>query len=124
MFIYNKDGKYGTVESSYGTGDGKVNIGDVIRVQVKSLVGKTNDYDIYTANKLLKFDGEAYEPIYYDDGRKYSVLAMNGNAEFKLWYVTKSDGSNWISQEDMNNGNIEDMEIYETIEEIPNEKSG
>ena len=47
---------------------------------------------------------------------------MNGNAQFKVWYVTKKDGTNWTSQEEMNNGNIEDMDIYETIEEIPEDK--
>ena len=34
----------------------------------------------------------------------------------------KIDGTNWTSQEEMNNGNIENMDIYETIEEIPEDK--
>ena len=122
LFIFNKGGKYGSVESSYGTGDGKVNVGDTIKIEDKFPVDQTNDYDIYTANRFLKFDGEAYEPIYYDDGSKYKTSGMNGNAEFKVWYVTKKDGTNWTSQEEMNNGNIEDMYIYETIEEIPEDK--
>ena len=122
LLIFNKGGKYGSVESSYGTGDGKVNVGDTIKIEDKFIVGRTNDYDIYTANRFLKFDGEAYEPIYFDDGSKYKTIAMNGNAEFKVWYVTKKDGTNWTSQEEMNNGNIEDMDIYETIEEIPEDK--
>ena len=85
-------------------------------------IGSTNDYDIYTANKFMKIDGNAFEPIYYDDGSKYKTSSMNGNAQFKVWYVTKKDGTNWTSQEEMNNGNIENMDIYETIEEIPEDK--
>ena len=120
--IFDKNSVFGSVESNYGTGDGKVNIGDTISVQVKFNVGSTNDYDIYTANKFMKIDGNAFEPIYYDDGSKYKTSSMNGNAQFKVWYVTKKDGTNWTSQEEMNNGNIEDMDIYETIEEIPEDK--
>ena len=120
--IYNKNGTSGTVETNHGTGDGKANIGDILTIVTKFSMGQTNDYDIYTANKFVKFDGEAYEPIYFDDGSKYKTNSMNGNAEFKVWYVTKKDGTNWTSQEEMNNGNIEDMDIYETIEEIPEYK--
>ena len=122
LYIYNKNLNFGSVESNYGAGDGKVNIGDIIRIFSKCLVTPKNDYDIYTANKFIKFDGEAYEPIYYDDGSKCKTSSMAGNAQFKVWYVTKKDGSNWISQEEMNNGNIEDMDIYETIEEISEDK--
>ena len=52
--IFDKNSVFGSVESNYGTGDGKVNIGDTISVQVKFNVGSTNDYDIYTANKFMK----------------------------------------------------------------------
>ena len=122
LYIFDKNSVFGSVESNYGTGDGKINIGDTISVEPKFQVGATNDYDIYTANKFMKIDGNAFEPIYYDDGSKYKTSSMNGNAQFKVWYVTKKDGTNWTSQEEMNNGNIEDMDIYETIEEIPEDK--
>ena len=122
LWLSNKNNNFGSVESNYGAGDGRVNIGDTITITDKFRVSITNDYDIYTANKFVKFDGEAYEPIYFDDGSKYKTDIMNGNAEFKVWYVTKKDGTNWTSQEEMNNGNIEDMDIYETIEEIPEYK--
>ena len=101
-----------------------MNIGYILGMEFTFSMNSSNDTDVCSANKFIKFDGDAFEPIYFDDGSKYKLAAMNGNTEIRLWYVTKSDGSNWISQEDMNNGNIEDMEIYETIEEIPNEKSG
>ena len=107
---------------SIKSGDGKINVGDIITINNRFLLGGSNDFDIYSANRFIKFDGEGFEPVYYDDGSKYKTSGMNGKAEFKVWYVTKSDGTNWTSQEEMNNGNIEDMEIYENIEDIPKEK--
>ena len=110
-------------ESLFGKGDSKVNIEDTINMSVFFSIRETNDYDINTANKFIKFDGEAYEPIYYNDGSKYHKNgSMRGDTVFKVWYVTKKDGANWASQEEMNNGNIEDMDIYENIEDIPEGK--
>ena len=110
-------------ESLFGKGDSKVNIEDTINMSVYFGISGTNDYDINTANKFIKFDGEAYEPIYYNDGSKYHKnWSMRGDTVFKVWYVTKKDGANWASQEEMNNGNIEDMDIYENIEDIPEGK--
>ena len=39
--------------------------------------------------------------------------------KWKYWFVTKKDGTNWSSQTDMNNGNIEDMVLYESLDDIP-----
>ena len=111
-----------TVESIEGRGDGKINTEDIIGVRTRNHIGTTGDEDIYTVNKFVKFDGEAYEPVYYDNGNKYKTNLMNGKAEFKVWYVTKKDGTNWTSQEEMNNSNIEDMDIYENIEDVPEDK--
>ena len=122
IYIYDKNGKNFSVESNHGRGDGKVNIGDTIKVTVKFNMDLDNDYDIYEANKFLKFDGDAFEPIYFDNNIKYEYYNMYGNPEFKVWYVTKKDGTNWTNQDEMNNGNIEDMDIYENIEDIPNNK--
>ena len=117
IFPRNKNGQ--AIESVQG--NGKANIGDILSIMAKSRVAVSNDYDIYTVNKFIKFDGDAFEPVYYDDGSKYSVSSYL-NTEFKVWYVTKKDGTNWTSQEEMNNGNIEDMDIYENIEDIPEDK--
>ena len=120
ILIQDKDGKY--IESTRGKGDAKINKGDIISIKLKNQVSSTNDYDIYGLNKFLKFDGEGFEPIYYDNGNKYTIRGFKGNTEFNVWYVAKPDGTNWINQEEMNNTNIEDMEIYKTIEEIPENK--
>ena len=124
LLLYSENGSINIIGKGYsGNGDGKASLGQIIRVSSKYVMNTTNDDDIYTANRFVKFDGEAYEPVYFNNNKvKYSTAAMNGNAKFKVWYVTKKDGTNWKSQEEMNNGNIEDMDIYENIEDIPNNK--
>ena len=122
LMVYDEQGKAGSVESFHGTGDGKASVGQKIRVNTKFVVGQTNDFDIYTANKFVKFDGEGFEPLYFSNNDQYRTSSMNGNAKFKVWYVTKKDGTNWTSRTEMTNANIEDMDIYESIEDIPNEK--
>ena len=119
LSLANTNGEY--IGTNSGSGDGKAAVGDIIRLGARYSMSTSNDYDIYTANKFVKFDGNAFEPVYYDNGNKYNYVDQ-GNPEFKVWYVTKKDGTNWTSQEEMNNGNIEDMDIYETIEDIPENK--
>ena len=79
----------------------------------------TNEYDINSATKFVKFDGDAYEPTTFDNGTNYEKWNFDGDMEFKVYYVTKPDGSNWSSQTEMNNANIEDMNVYESLEDIP-----
>ena len=117
--VYDKNNY--NIATNQGSGDAKTEIGNVITILVKFGMSTSNDYDIYTANKFLKFDGEAYAPVYYDDGSKYQFKG-NGNPRFRVWYVTKEDGTNWIDQEEMNNANIEDMVLYDNIEDVPDNK--
>ena len=117
--VYDKNNY--NIATNPGSGDAKTEIGNVITIRVKFSMSTSNDYDIYTANKFLKFDGEAYAPVYYDDGSKYQFIG-NGNPRFRVWYVTKEDGTNWIDQEEMNNANIEDMVLYDNIEDVPDNK--
>ena len=121
MSLYDKDGRYSSVESLPGSGDGRATIGQKIRVKCEFNISETGDDDIRTANRFIKFDGEAFEPVYFDNSNRY-ISSTGGNAKFKVWYVTKKDGTNWASQSEMNNGNIEDMDIYENIEDIPKDK--
>ena len=115
-------GRTGTIESNWGTGDGKATIGQIIRSTFKFEISSSNDYNIKSATKFIKFDGTGFEPVYFDNGNKYQTSNMIGNAKFNLWYVTKKDGTNWTNQEEMNNENIENMDIYEDIEDIPENK--
>ncbi len=102
-------------------GNGKANKNQKIQLRVNFMQNKSNDYDIYTADKFIKFDGECFEPIYYDNGDKYRSDDEK-EVTFRVWYVTKRDGTNWTSQTEMNNANIEDMDIYDNIEDIPENK--
>ena len=121
ILLYNKNGEFYTIESNHGKGDGRIITNDLLRIHCKFNLGISNDENVYTANKFIKFDGEAFEPIYFSNGKKYQTIYMNleGNPQFKVWYVTKKDGTNWNSQTEMNNSNIEDMNIYDNIEDIP-----
>ena len=120
--VYDEKGIVGSVESNHGSGDGRSAIGSTCSIYAKFANSTTNDEDIYTANKFIKFDGEGFEPVYYSDGSKYRIGDMNGNPKFRVWYATKKDGTNWKNQSEMNNGNIEDMDIYDNIEDIPENK--
>ena len=120
ILLYGEDGY--TIESSFNKGDAKQVIGDNVQIYTKFRLGLLGDDDVYTANKFLKFDAEAFEPIYYSNGDKYRKLAFAGDAEFRVWYVTKKDGTNWKDRIEMTNSNIENMDIYDNIEDIPNNK--
>lgn len=122
LLVYDNDGREGTVETTHGTGDGRAISGAICLIRAKFQNNLTNDRDVYTANKFIKFDGEGFEPIYFEDGSRYKINSMGGNPKFRIWYATKKDGSNWNNQTEMNNGNIEDMEIYDNIEDIPANK--
>ncbi|MBR2784668.1 MAG: MucBP domain-containing protein, partial [Clostridia bacterium] len=103
-------------------GDGYVFLGQKIYVCTKFAMSITNDDDVYTAEKFVKFDGSAFEPIYMDDGSRYKVSSYGGNMAFNVYYVTKPDGTNWTSQAEMNAANIENMNVYDSIEDIPADK--
>ena len=109
----------GKIESSWGRGDASVSIGSEFIFVSKFVMLRDNDYDIYGASRFIKFDGDAVEPELMENGDKYKARSYGGTMKFNVWYVTKPDGTNWTSQTDMNNGNIEDMNLYENIEDIP-----
>ena len=100
-------------------GDGYAALGQRVDILAKFGIDTSNDYDINSAAKFIKFDAEAYEPTTYDDGTKYMNCSFKGDMKFKVYYVTKTDGTNWASQTEMNKANIEDMNVYENIEDIP-----
>ena len=100
-------------------GDGYASLGQELDIMVKFGMGVTNDFDLYSATKFIKFDGNAVEPIYYSNGNRYRKSAFNGDMEFKVYYVTKPDGKNWIDYTEMKNANVEDMNVYDNISDIP-----
>ena len=118
---YFYDTNFKLLSTTTSTGDSKETIGNIVMALSKFGISLYSDNDIYTANKFYKFDGECFEPIYYNNAR-YIKRNMGGNAQFRVWYVTKKDGKNWTSQTELNNANIEDMDIYDNIEDIPENK--
>ena len=108
-----------TIESRGGAGDGFVSLGQNFTLLMKFGVGVTNDFDIYSATKFLKFDGSAFEPILTSRKTEYYKASFAGDMEFNVWYVTKPDGTNWSDKDEMINANVEDMLVFDTIEEIP-----
>ena len=108
-----------TIETRPGSGDGYAALGQNINILMKFGIGVTNDFDIYSATKFLKFDGSAFEPILCYNGTEYIKTSFSGDMEFNVWYVTKPDGTNWIDKDEMINANIEDMLVYDNIEDIP-----
>ena len=108
-----------SLESNWGRGDAKATIGSEFVLCSKFAMSLNNDYDVYGASKFIKFDGNFVEPELQENGEKYRTYAYGGTMKFSVWYVTKPDGTNWTSQSEMNNGNIEDMNLYENISDIP-----
>ena len=120
IYIYEDDGR------SYlkNMQNGKGNIGKNQNIQVSAIIGQKQDNDIGTeiksVNKLVKFDGDGLEPILFDDNEKFHIgLESTDTMTFKAWYVTKKDGTNWIDETERNNANIENLNMYEDLENIP-----
>lgn len=103
----------GDMGDAYGTP------GQTFDLLTKFFMSVTQDDDIYSATRLIKYDADAYEPTYYSDGSKYRIASYKGTMKFNVYYVTKKDGTNWISREEMNKADILDLNVYNTIEEIP-----
>ena len=100
-------------------GKGRKSKGQNFQLKIYIYQEANNDIgtEIKSVNKLLKFDGEGIEPILYDDGE--NAKFYTDELTWKIWYVTKKDGTNWIDETERNNANIEDLNMYENLENIP-----
>ena len=110
--VYNDMGK-----RIYGSNGSKVYKDKIIQLTFSSTNSGETGTEIRSINKLVKFDGDGIEPILYDDGEKFKT--SNDTMTFKAWYVTKKDGSNWIDENERNNSNLENLNMYENLEDIP-----
>lgn len=112
------------LSSTYESGDAYSSIGSQITLACKFGMNTNNDFDIYGADKFIKFDADCVEPSIFSDGSRYITKEVSyaGTMKFKVYYVTKEDGSNWNDQTEINNANIDNMELYENIEDIPKNK--
>ena len=118
IYLFNESGEL--LSSNWNMGDSVRAKGQEFTAGSYIDIGLSNDPDDYirSVDRFFKFDGEAFEVIDYSDDERVHTVGMD-NMNWKYWYVTKKDGTNWESQTDMNNGKIEDMLLYENKEDIP-----
>ena len=77
--------------------------------------GADEEAYIYSANEIFKFDGLGLEP-----SSDHIVYSSSSTLKFNAYYLTKKDGTNWSSQEEMNSMcNIEEFNIYKNKSDIP-----
>lgn len=100
---FGTDGLY----TNYMQGDAKAEIKQQFIYNVELSTGSNNDLkdDIYDANLLMKFDGEAFN-ISEIDGKVWDddyqlINASNTKMEFNMIYAAKPDGTNWIDDAEM-----------------------
>lgn len=117
IILYNTKDKY--LSSTYNSGDGRAIKGQEFIAECHIVQSPNADMgtELKSVNKLVKFDGDGIEPVLYNGTNKYE--ANTDGMTWNMWYVTKKDGSNWQSQEERNNANIEDLNIYNNMEDIP-----
>ena len=103
------------LHSVYNLGDGSAAVGQEFNVRYHTRIGETNDIDdyLYAQDKLIKFDGVAFNVI------EEPKMIDYGTMQFNIYYATKKDGTNWSSQTEMNNGKVEDLTLYNSLEDIP-----
>lgn len=116
------DNLLGLLPTQQTIGDAYGYVGQDIYVTSKLILGQINESDVNAVNNLVKFDGNCVEPRLDPNGKKYIKRNFDGSMEFNVVYLTKKDGTNWFSQEEMNNANVEDLDWYENISDIPSDK--
>ena len=99
---------------------GRKSKGQMFQARIGFDNSSTNDMgtEIKSVNELIKFDGDGLEPILQTNGSPF-IIGQGNITEYNIYYLTKKDGTNWRNQEERNNANIEDFNIYHTLEEIP-----
>ena len=120
IFTYGDNGSpiNNSIESrSEGKGRISKNQNLQLRLVIQQASSNDNGTEIKSINKLVKFDGDGLEPILFDDEEKAHF--ETDTMTWKSWYVTKKNGTNWIDETERNNANIEDLNMYENLEDIP-----
>ena len=111
----------------YTQGDAKAEKGQKFTYVTEITTGSNNDLkdDIYDANILMKFDGEAFNvseiggEAWKDDYQlnNYSKTKL----EFNMIYAAKSDGTNWTDDNEMKDAEEEDLKFYTSLEALKEE---
>ena len=120
IYIYEENGKdLNGNGAMMQKGKGRKAKNQVVQVRAYIYQYGSNDVgtEIKSVNRLVKFDGDGLEPILQENGEKAEFVT--DTMTWKSWYVTKKDGTNWKNEEERNNSGIEDLNIYENIQDIP-----
>ena len=105
------------LQNSGRSGDAAFIKNNVFSVRLSNSISNDTDpeYLINNEDIIFKFDGSGIEP----EGEKISFRNAE-NIQFKAYYLTKKDGTNWTSQEEMNKTvNIDDFNVYKNKSDIP-----
>ena len=125
VYVYkrNKDSVGGILHSRWDRGDGKVAKNQTLFLCSTINQSDTNDEENFprTINDLYKFDADCFEPVVLSNGKKF-LSSNTGKMTYKMWYVTKKDGTNWTTQKEMNETDIDGLDFYENLEDIPSNK--
>ena len=121
IYIYKrKDNSIqGNAATYWNAGDSRVYRGQQLFIRADVSQKASNEESEYprTINNFIKYDADCYETVVLQNGDKNYI--SNTEMEFKMWYATKKDGSNWSSDLEMNRAKQEEMNLYETLEEVP-----
>ena len=124
VYIYNRNNNNvgGNMATYWDAGDSRVFKNQQLYIRSEFKQGENNDYEDYprTINNLLKFDANCYQPVSLSNGKKFYTDQTYMN--FKMWYITKKDGTNWSSQEEMNRTIVSQCDLYENLSDIPEDK--
>ena len=125
VYIFKRSGNTSQayLHSNWNAGDGRVVRGQTLFLCSMLEQSINNDAENYprTINNFLKFDADCYQPVLLSNGNKF-INSHPQYMDFKMWYVTKKDGKNWASQEEMNKTIISECNLYEDLNDIPEDK--
>ncbi|MGN1013492.1 MAG: SpaA isopeptide-forming pilin-related protein [Clostridia bacterium] len=112
------------INNSWASGDAAAYKGSTISLVPIAVQSSDNSptYDrAEDGNFLCKFDGDCFEPNLEEYDIKSWPDGDGGIFEYDVYYASKSDGTNWISQEEQNNARIEDLKYYSSLDELYND---
>ena len=115
----------GGLYTAYDQGDARAAIGQVFvaKTAVASNPHNSEYARVFSANSLLKFDGEAFE-ISEIDGKTWNIendselpvsKHNDGKMNFQMLYVAKKDGTNWSSDDEMKNAVESDLLFFTSL---------
>ena len=115
------------LHTAYDQGDARAAVGQtfVVKTAVASNSANSLEATVYSANSLLKFDGEAFQ-ISEIDGKEWNIenscelLQSQEPCEmdFHMLYVAKTDGTNWSSDEEMKSAKESDLLYYTSLDAL------